>query len=90
MNVVAEADAIGRSPTAATRPLVSLRSISKTFSNGTLALNSDGSFTYTHDGSANLSDSFAYQACDPSLACSVAKLTVAVCPPAAATSMKAT
>ncbi|GBE23741.1 S-layer protein sap precursor [bacterium BMS3Bbin02] len=34
-------------------------------SNGSLTLNADGSFTYTHDGSATLSDSFTYQAQDP-------------------------
>ncbi|GBE23740.1 endo-1,4-beta-xylanase A precursor [bacterium BMS3Bbin02] len=34
-------------------------------SNGTLTLNANGSFTYTHDGSATFSDSFTYQAQDP-------------------------
>ncbi len=38
MNVAFDAEAPGRTPAAKTRPLVSLRSISKTFSNGTLAL----------------------------------------------------
>jgi VCBS repeat-containing protein len=33
-------------------------------SNGTLMLNSDGSFTYAHDGSQSLSDNFIYQALD--------------------------
>jgi len=31
---------------------------------GTLTLNADGSFTYTHNGSENLSDSFTYRAQD--------------------------
>jgi len=34
-------------------------------SNGALSLNADGSFTYTHDGSATETDSFTYQAKDP-------------------------
>ena len=29
-------------------------------SNGTLTLNADGTFSYTHDGSENLTDSFTY------------------------------
>jgi len=33
-------------------------------SNGTLQLNPDGTFVYTHDGSANFSDSFTYYAHD--------------------------
>jgi VCBS repeat-containing protein len=33
-------------------------------SNGTLVLNADGSFTYTHDGSDTTADSFTYQAKD--------------------------
>lgn len=32
--------------------------------NGTLALNGDGTFSYTHDGSETTSDSFAYEVCD--------------------------
>ncbi len=31
---------------------------------GTLTVNADGSFTYTHDGSETVSDSFTYQAAD--------------------------
>jgi LmbE family N-acetylglucosaminyl deacetylase len=34
-------------------------------SQGTLTLGGDGSFTYTHDGSATLADSFTYVAKDP-------------------------
>jgi VCBS repeat-containing protein len=33
-------------------------------SNGTLSLNSDGSFQYRHDNSATTSDSFTYRATD--------------------------
>jgi uncharacterized repeat protein (TIGR01451 family) len=36
-------------------------------SNGTLGLNADGSFSYTHDGSENIIDSFTYAAADTSL-----------------------
>ena len=32
--------------------------------NGSLILNPDGTFSYTQDGSANLSDSFTYEVCD--------------------------
>jgi VCBS repeat-containing protein len=37
---------------------------------GTLTLNTDGTFLYTHDGSANNTDSFVYKACDPAPLCS--------------------
>ena len=33
-------------------------------SNGTLVLNADGTFSYTHDGGASTSDSFVYEVCD--------------------------
>ena len=33
-------------------------------SNGTLTLNADGTFSYTHDGSENLTDSFTYAVSD--------------------------
>lgn len=36
-------------------------------SNGTLGLNGDGTFTYSHDGSETTSDSFAYKANDGAL-----------------------
>ena len=32
--------------------------------NGTLTLNTDGTFSYTHNGSETISDSFVYQVCD--------------------------
>src|SRR5439155_22531799 len=33
-------------------------------SHGSVTLNSDGSFSYVHDGSASTNDSFTYRACD--------------------------
>jgi hypothetical protein len=33
-------------------------------SHGTLVLNADGTFAYSHDGSESFSDSFVYEACD--------------------------
>lgn len=53
-------------------------------------LNADGSFSYTHDGSANLLDSFEYQVCDvvgPQQLCDVglATITLSPAPPATAT-----
>ena len=49
---------------------------------GTLTLNSDGTFSYTHDGSDTLSDSFTYQVCDgetPAL-CASATVSITVVP----------
>jgi VCBS repeat-containing protein len=39
-------------------------------SHGSLANNGDGTYNYTHDGLASLSDSFTYRACDSLGACS--------------------
>ena len=44
---------------------------------GTLTLNADGTFLYTHDGSAGTSDSFVYKACDAAPLCS-ANTTVSI------------
>jgi uncharacterized repeat protein (TIGR01451 family) len=47
---------------------------------GSLTLNADGTFSYTHDGSATLIDSFVYEVCDdgsPSL-CATATVSIAV------------
>lgn len=41
-------------------------------------LNSDGTFSYQHDGSENLSDSFTYQVCDPEPACDTAVVNITV------------
>jgi VCBS repeat-containing protein len=48
---------------------------------GTLTLNADGSFTYTHDGSGTLSDSFTYKANDGDLESSPATVTLTITPP---------
>ena len=45
---------------------------------GVLSLNSDGSFSYTHDGSENLSDSFSYQAFDGQLNSSTVTVSISV------------
>jgi VCBS repeat-containing protein len=49
-------------------------------SNGTLTLNTDGSFTYVHDDSETTSDSFTYQAYDGSDLSNVATVTMTVNP----------
>ena len=45
-------------------------------SNGTVVLNTDGSFVYTHDGSATVTDSFTYQADDGTDPSNVATVTI--------------
>jgi VCBS repeat-containing protein len=53
-------------------------------SHGTVTLNSNGSFTYTHDGSDAMADSFTYRAKDGSGALSnvaTVSLTIGVVPP---------
>ena len=49
--------------------------------NGTLTLNSDGSFTYEHDGSTVLSDSFTYRAIDALGASNVATVSLSITNP---------
>ncbi|KAF2517139.1 Ig-like domain-containing protein [Flavobacterium foetidum] len=49
-------------------------------SHGTLTLNADGSFTYVHDGSETLSDSFTYKANDGSLNSNIATVSITVTP----------
>ncbi|MEO5803542.1 MAG: Ig-like domain-containing protein [Verrucomicrobiota bacterium] len=49
-------------------------------SKGTLTLNSDGSFTYVHNGSETTSDSFSYKANDGSLDSGVATVTITITP----------
>jgi VCBS repeat-containing protein len=48
--------------------------------NGTLAINADGSFTYTHNGSETATDSFTYRASDGALQSNVATVTITITP----------
>ncbi len=49
-------------------------------SNGTLTLNSDGSFTYVHDGSETITDSFVYKANDGNLDSNNVTVTLTITP----------
>ena len=49
---------------------------------GTLLLNADGSFTYTHDGSETTADSFTYAAYDGSAASAPATVSITILPQA--------
>ena len=48
--------------------------------NGSLTLNSDGTFSYTHDSSETISDSFTYKANDNSIDSNVATVTITINP----------
>ena len=48
--------------------------------NGSLTLNSDGTFSYTHDSSETVSDSFTYKANDNSIDSNVATVTISINP----------
>ncbi len=47
-------------------------------SNGSLTLNADGSFSYTHTNTSVLSDQFEYRACDPENQCGTALVTISI------------
>ncbi|GDY11057.1 hypothetical protein LBMAG52_45450 [Planctomycetia bacterium] len=47
---------------------------------GTLTLNADGTFTYVHDGSADLSDSFTYKLNDGLSDSNVATVSITITP----------
>ncbi len=47
-------------------------------SNGTLTLNSDGTFVYTHDGSSAATDSFTYKASDGTAFSNVVTVSIAI------------
>jgi len=47
---------------------------------GSLTLHADGSYTYIHDGSETVTDSFVYQACDPGPRCDTATVVLSVVP----------
>jgi len=49
-------------------------------SNGTLSLNADGSFVYTHDGSETTSDTFRYRATDGTDDSNIATVSIVVTP----------
>ena len=49
-------------------------------SHGTLALNADGSLTYTHDGSENFTDSFTYRASNGKVASASATVSLTISP----------
>ena len=49
-------------------------------SNGTLSFASDGSFTYTPNNNYSGTDTFTYEVCDPSSACSSTNVTIVVNP----------
>ena len=49
-------------------------------SHGTLTLNADGSFNYTHDGSKTTSDSFTYKANDGAADSNIATVSISVTP----------
>ncbi|MBK7664786.1 MAG: tandem-95 repeat protein [Sterolibacteriaceae bacterium] len=49
-------------------------------SHGTLTLNADGSFSYTHDGSENFSDSFSYRLTDNDGQVSEATVSITITP----------
>ncbi|MBK9085050.1 MAG: cadherin-like domain-containing protein [Sterolibacteriaceae bacterium] len=47
---------------------------------GTLTLNADGTFSYTHDGSENFSDSFSYRLTDNDGQVSEATVNITISP----------
>ena len=57
---------------------------SRTLSHGTLTLNANGSFTYTHNGDTSASDSFTYRANDGGLNSVPATVTLSINQPPAA------
>ena len=59
-----------------------LTTIIKTLpSNGTIVLNANGTVTYTHDGSDNLTDSFTYCVNDGTLDSNIATVSISIAPP---------
>ena len=51
-----------------------------TTTNGVLTLNADGSFTYVHDGTETITDSFTYQVNDGACDSNVATVTITINP----------
>jgi VCBS repeat-containing protein len=48
--------------------------------NGSLTLGTDGSYTYTHDGSETTADSFVYEVCDTGSLCDNATVSITITP----------
>lgn len=48
---------------------------------GSLTLNNDGTFSYTHDGAGSISDSFVYQVSDSSGTNDIATVSISIGPP---------
>jgi VCBS repeat-containing protein len=48
--------------------------------NGALILNTDGSYSYAHDGSETTTDSFVYQICDSEPLCNTAMVVITITP----------
>ncbi len=55
-------------------------SLDSDVTHGDLTLNSNGTFSYTHDGSETISDSFVYELCDDQFACDTATASITVVP----------
>ena len=55
-------------------------SLITTTTNGILTFNADGSFTYVHDGTNTLFDSFTYQVNDGACDSNVATVTITITP----------
>jgi len=55
-------------------------SLDSDVTHGTLALNADGSFTYSPDADYNGSDSFTYQVCDADSDCDIATVSLNIFP----------
>jgi VCBS repeat-containing protein len=49
-------------------------------SHGSLTLNADGSYSYTHDGSETTSDAFVYEVCDAGPLCATATVDLTIAP----------
>ena len=68
-----DADLPGDTLTVNTTPVVDV-------SHGTLTLNADGTFSYTHDGTENFTDSFTYEVSDGAGGTDTATVTITVTP----------
>jgi thermitase len=60
--------------------LVSVNRVTAQPANGSLTLNANGTFTYVHNGSETLTDSFRYRACHQYGYCAVARVNITIVP----------